>query len=781
MDGVGVGRVRTAPQGDDGGRHIPVGDPGGVAPRFQRCAGCPDRASGGQFDRCGVQPQRTGELTQLGVDVEPLAHSQVVEELGAAHAAQGAARQLALLGAQVAPQVEVGQEVARGVGEAPVHGVGRLLPVRGPLAHVLNGQGGHDHHDLPGAAQLAGAQQHAAQTRVDGQAGQASPDGRQTRPADRRAGPPGLSGDPAAAGAAAVGPAACAVGGPVDRPDLGEQGDAVAHRPRIGRIQEREVLDRAQPERRHLQDDAGQGCAQDFRFGVLRARQIVGLGVQADGDAVGHAPAAARPLIGAGPADRLDRQALDLRPVGVAGDAGQTRVDHVADAGHGQRGFGDVRGQHDPTARVRFEDSMLLGGGQTRVQGDDLDGPRHPGPSVRDVARAQVVDEGGLGVADVPLPGEEDEDVARARRHELVDGVDDPGDLVAVLLRAGRLSRLIGPRLGGAVGGRADRLAALAGGRPHRRVGGGQGLQLGVGELSRGGGARRRGGGGSFPARGVRGRRLGRLGVVGEQGAVADLDGVGASRDLDDGGGDACTGGAVAAGDAVGARVRVGRAPEVVGEALGVDGGGGDDHLEIRAGGQKPGQVAEDEIDGEAALVGLVDDDRVVATQHRVGLDLGEQDAVGHELDQGGGAGLLGEAHLVADDAVAADGGAQFAGDALGDGAGRDTPRLGVADHAGDAATQPQADFGQLGGLARPSLAGDDDDLVIADRLGDLVTTGGDRQLVGVDEGGSHRSGRDGGRPRHRRGRPRPRHRRVLRRPRAAACPQGSRQCRRSS
>ena len=50
---------------------------------------------------------------------------------------------------------------------------------------------------------------------------------------------------------------------------------------------------------------------------------------------------------------------------------------------------------------------------------------------------------------------------------------------------------------------------------------------------------------------------------------------------------------------------------------------------------QQPLQVAEQEIDVEAALVRLVDDDRVVRAQKRIALRLGQQDAVGHQLDVG--------------------------------------------------------------------------------------------------------------------------------------------------
>ena len=128
--------------------------------------------------------------------------------------------------------------------------------------------------------------------------------------------------------------------------------------------------------------------------------------------------------------------------------------------------------------------------------------------------------------------------------------------------------------------------------------------------------------------------------------------------------------------------------------------------------------------------MGLVDDDRVVAAQQRVALDLGQQDAVGHELDQGGGAHLVGEAHLVAH--LVAQVHAHFVAQALGDSACGDPARLGVADHALDTAAELQADLGDLGGLARSRLAGHHHHLVVADRGGDLVTARGDRELLGV-------------------------------------------------
>ncbi len=134
----------------------------------------------------------------------------------------------------------------------------------------------------------------------------------------------------------------------------------------------------------------------------------------------------------------------------------------------------------------------------------------------------------------------------------------------------------------------------------------------------------------------------------------------------------------------------------------------------------------------------LVEDQRVVAQQPPVALDLGEQDAVGHQLDQRAVADLVGEAHGVADGV--AERGVQLVGDALGDGAGGQPARLGVADRAADAAAELEADLGQLRGLARAGLAGDDDHLVRAIGLGDLVAPRADGQ-VGIGDG------RDGGLP----------------------------------
>src|SRR5699024_11905078 len=74
---------------------------------------------------------------------------------------------------------------------------------------------------------------------------------------------------------------------------------------------------------------------------------------------------------------------------------------------------------------------------------------------------------------------------------------------------------------------------------------------------------------------------------------------------------------------------------EVAGERVRIDSGGGDDDLEVRPTRKYLPQVSEQEVDVEAAFVRLVDDDRVVGAEEPVPSDLGEQQAVRHDLDGG--------------------------------------------------------------------------------------------------------------------------------------------------
>ncbi len=159
-------------------------------------------------------------------------------------------------------------------------------------------------------------------------------------------------------------------------------------------------------------------------------------------------------------------------------------------------------------------------------------------------------------------------------------------------------------------------------------------------------------------------------------------------------------------------------------EAAGVDRRARDDELQVGPLGQQPAQVAEQEVDVEAALVRLVDDDRVVAAQQAVVLDLGQQQAVGEQPHERLGAGLVLEAHRIADRGAKLD--PELVGDPLCDRARGDPPRLRVGDRR---APELEADLRQLRRLARAGLARDDDDLVLADRRQQIVAAGADGQL----------------------------------------------------
>ena len=349
---------------------------------------------------------------------------------------------------------------------------------------------------------------------------------------------------------------------------------------------------------------------------------------------------------------------------------------------------------------MRLEHAMLLGRRQPRVQGQDLDISR-VGTLVVSRAPAsslQVIEEGRLRVADVALAGQKDQHVAVALRAQLVHRVADRRLHVDVLAHAVAQRRQLVVRV------LQDQL--------HRAGLGDVGGLDGLDRLVR-----------------LRGRGLGRVrrGRRRAEGTVANLHWVRAARHLDN-------------RRRLDQATRAGRAlprAEMARETIRIDRRRRDDDLQVRARGQQARHVAQDEVDVQAAFVGLVDDERVVAAQHRIRLDLRQQDAVRHQLDEGRGADLVRETHLVAHHLAgfAAHGLAQLVGDAIRDRARREPARLSVSDHACDAAAQLHADLGQLRRLTRAGLARHDDHLVVADGARDLTPALAHRQVGEFDHG----------------------------------------------
>ena len=164
------------------------------------------------------------------------------------------------------------------------------------------------------------------------------------------------------------------------------------------------------------------------------------------------------------------------------------------------------------------------------------------------------------------------------------------------------------------------------------------------------------------------------------------------------------------------------RLVEGVREHGGVDRRRGDHDLEILPSPDQQPQVPEQEIDVQAPLVGLVDDDRVVFEQVRIVLYLGKQYAVGHHLDAGLGHGLVREADLAPD--FPSPGRAEFLGDAARDRQRGDAPRLRARDASVHAPARFETDPGQLRRLARSGLPRHDDDGVSTEGFEDLILPG---------------------------------------------------------
>src|SRR5665811_747395 len=100
---------------------------------------------------------------------------------------------------------------------------------------------------------------------------------------------------------------------------LGERTDPVGDLGGVRRLDEREVDDVAELGLGHLEDDGREVRPQDLGLGVLGARLVVGLAVEADADTGCDAAAPTRALVRGGLRDRLDGQQLDLRTLRVAG------------------------------------------------------------------------------------------------------------------------------------------------------------------------------------------------------------------------------------------------------------------------------------------------------------------------------------------------------------------------------------------------------------------------------------------------------------------------------
>ena len=118
-------------------------------------------------------------------------------------------------------------------------------------------------------------------------------------------------------------------------------------------------------------------------------------------------------------------------------------------------------------------------------------------------------------------------------------------------------------------------------------------------------------------------------------------------------------------------------------------------------------------------------------------MGFGEQDAVGHHLDEGSVIGTIIEANLVAHRVGTAL--LQFHRQPCCQRPRGNSPRLGTADHAVYATPQFQTDFRQLCGLAGAGFAAENDDLMLLNQVRNLMPALGNRQGIVEFGMGNHR------------------------------------------
>ena len=128
----------------------------------------------------------------------------------------------------------------------------------------------------------------------------------------------------------------------------------------------------------------------------------------------------------------------------------------------------------------------------------------------------------------------------------------------------------------------------------------------------------------------------------------------------------------------------------------------------------------------------FVDDQRVVAAQIAVALGFGEQDAIGHHLNQIVSAAFVAEAHLVADQIARLR--LQFLSNARRHRARGDTARLRAADKARGTTFQVEANFRQLRRLAGAGFTRDHNHLMRGDGARDLLALGSDGEFFRIGD-----------------------------------------------
>src|SRR5690606_31398584 len=145
--------------------------------------------------------------------------------------------------------------------------------------------------------------------------------------------------------------------------------------------------------------DTGQTRPQHFRRREGFAGLEILLRIEPDADAFGFPPAPAFALIRARPRNAFDGQPLHATARAVTADARKTGIHYETDAGHGERSFRHVRGEHDAARGPAGENAFLVARGE-------------PGKERQDFEPEMALSKRICGLANVLLARQEHERVA---------------------------------------------------------------------------------------------------------------------------------------------------------------------------------------------------------------------------------------------------------------------------------------------------------------------------------------------------------------------------------
>ena len=126
----------------------------------------------------------------------------------------------------------------------------------------------------------------------------------------------------------------------------------------------------------------------------------------------------------------------------------------------------------------------------------------------------------------------------------------------------------------------------------------------------------------------------------------------------------------------------------------------------------------------------FIEDQHLILPQFRISLCLGQQDAVGHELDPGLTRSLILETHLVSH--VSAERHPEFFRHAFRHARRRDPPRLGAADPPALRTHRLRHHFRELRGFSGARIAHDHDDLMRPQCGKNLLPVLDHRQFLGI-------------------------------------------------